>query len=277
MKFLFKFLDRMAPGIAAKIAYNFISNPRVNKLREFEEKVLRQAGRNQVSFREFQIEGYVWGEENRPIALLVHGWEGQAGNFSNLVSTLTDKGYQVIAYDGPSHGKSTKRATNMFEYADFITERIKEHQPKIIISHSFGSITTLLGLTRNLQFKLNQWVIVTTPFSFKEHIEKMKTSLGLTHRTTDKLVRLLERNTELTIDELNVETSAKLINVHSCTIIHSEADRVIPINDSRRAHQCISGSELIEPKNLGHYRILWSDELKEIIEAKIDPERLKVA
>ncbi len=270
MKLIFKIIDKIAPSLSARMAYRYMSNPRVRKLRDIEEVILQEAKQDRVLFRDFKIQRYSWGLEERPVVLLVHGWEGQAGNFAALISLLTEKGYLVIAYDGPSHGRSSKRSTNMFEYADFISEKIKEHKPAIIISHSFGTITTLLALTRNSQFKLDQWIIVTTPFSFKDRIEQIMEQLGLTDRTLRRLTNLLEKDTEYSVEELNVATSAiKLTNLGHCTIIHSEHDKVIPIDDARKVHQHIAQSELVELKNLGHYRILWSDELKEIIEKKI--------
>ena len=278
MRFLFKILDLIAPSIAAKIAYHFMSNPRVRKLRDFEEEILQQAKQDRIPFKDFQIQTYTWGIEGNPIALLVHGWEGQAGNFANLVATLTEKSYQVIAYDAPSHGKSTQHSTSMFEYTDFITGKIKQHQPKVIISHSFGSITTLLGLAKNSQFFLNQWIMVTTPFNFKDRINQMKEQLGITNRTSKKLIDLLEQDTEYSIEELNVAATApKLTNLGACTIVHSPQDKVIPIADARKVHKYLAQSEMIELKNLGHYKILWSNELKEIIDKKIEKTILNIS
>ncbi len=273
MKQIFKILDFFAPGMASKIAYRFMSNPRVRKLRGFEEDILAKSTQNRISFKEFQVQSYAWGKEGNPIALLVHGWEGQSGNFGNLIDLLIKKGYQIVAYDAPSHGKSSKGATSMFEYTDFITERIKVHKPAVIISHSFGSITTLLGLRRNAEFFLNQWIIVTTPFNFQDRIDQMKEQLGFTNRTVEKLVPLLEQDTEYTIEELNVgKTAPQLNNLGSSVIIHSQQDKVIPIGDARKVHRHLANSEMIELKNLGHYRILWSEELKEIIDEKIEEQ-----
>lgn len=273
MKQIFKILDFFAPGIAAKIAYRFMSNPRVRKLRDFEEDILEKSTQGRIPFKKFQVQSYTWGKEGNPIALLVHGWEGQSGNFGNLIDLLIKKGYQIVAYDAPSHGKSSKGATSMFEYTDFITEKIKVHKPAVIISHSFGSITTLLGLRRNAEFFLNQWIIVTTPFNFQDRIDQMKEQLGFTNRTVEKLVPLLEQDSEYTIEELNVgKTAPKLNNLGSSVIIHSEQDKVIPIDDARKVHRHLANSEMIELKNLGHYRILWSDELKEIIDEKIEKQ-----
>jgi len=271
MSTLLKFMSMIAPGYAARKIHKFISNPRVRKLRKFEERVLAESKRARVPFRNFEIQSYSWGEAGKPIALFVHGWEGQAGNFANLVSLLNEKGYHVVAYDGPSHGKSTQQETNMFEYADFITDKIAAHKPDIIVSHSFGTITTLLGLVRNPKFSLKQWFIVTTPFSFHDYVNELMDELGVTNRTFIKLTHLLEKDTEYSLEELNVATSAKeLTGLGQCTIVHSPQDKVLPVENSRKVHQHLTGSKLVEPKNLGHYKILWSNVLKDILDEEIE-------
>ncbi len=258
------------PGLAARMTHRYISNPRVKKLRQFEEDILDQSERRKIQFNKFSIQGYAWGEQDRPTALLVHGWEGQAGNFGFLTDLVLSKGYRVIAYDAPSHGKSSKATTTMFEYADFITERVREHKPSLILSHSFGTVTTLFGLKRNSDFHLKQWIIITTPFNFKDHIYRMKARLGINEKTLKKLINLLEKDTEHVVDELNMGVlGPQVSNYDSCTIIHSADDKVIPFQDAVNTNQYLAKSELLKVNGLGHYRILWSEELKAIMEEKL--------
>ena len=96
MKLIFKIIDKIAPIIAARMAYRFMSNPKVRKLRDIEEVILQEAKQDRVQFRDFKIQRYSWGIEGRPVVLLVHGWEGQAGNFAALISLLTEKGYSPL-------------------------------------------------------------------------------------------------------------------------------------------------------------------------------------
>jgi predicted alpha/beta-fold hydrolase len=265
-----KTLDRLSPGITARVAHYYMSNPQKRKLREFEEQVLRESRMEKVLFEGHQIQRYSWGKHGDPVALMVHGWEGQAGNFGSLVAPLLKKGFQVIAFDAPAHGKSSRKPTNMFQYANLITEKIAEYQPRLMITHSFGTVTTLFGLMRNPDFTLKQWLIVTTPFSFRDHVDRIKDQLGISDRTLTKLINLLERDTNQKMDDLNMETMApEITNFERCTIIHSVDDRVIPFSDAERTSHYLKDSELIPVENLGHYRILWSDELIQTLEEKV--------
>lgn len=272
MNNLLKIASVLAPNMAAKLIYNRISNPKNRKLRDFEECTLAKAKKEIITFRKFSLQAYSWGAKGQPVALLVHGWEGQAGNFGAIVPLLLEKGYQVIAYDGPSHGKSSQHPTNMFEYGDFIATRIAEHQPKLIISHSFGTVSTQLGLLKSPNFSLDQWIIVTTPFSFKEYVESINKKLGLSKRTMRSLAKRIEKDAALPLEEINMATlSPKMNPINSIVIVHSESDKVLSYKDAVRTAASMKGSELIKLQNIGHYKILWSEELMQILDQKILP------
>jgi pimeloyl-ACP methyl ester carboxylesterase len=265
-KMYFRFLDLLLPAVAARKIYHVMSNPRIHKLRDFEEEVLQHSEKERISFKKFQIQKYSWGDRKNKTALLIHGWEGQAGNFGALIDLLLNKGFHMVAYDAPSHGRSTKEKTSMFEYAEFVTEILKQEEPQIIISHSFGSVTAAFALKGNPGVNVDQWFLVTTPYHFRDRINEISEFLGVTHRTIDKLTAILERDLGISLDKLNMaEYGGNLKNLKEAFIIHSRTDGVIPIDKARLTNQAIPQSRLIELDNLGHYRILWSKQLKEIL------------
>ena len=51
-------------------------------------------------------------------------------------------------------------------------------------------------------------------------------------------------------------------------IVHSKTDRILPIEAARMTHKALHPSQLIELEDLGHYSILWSEELHQIINKK---------
>jgi pimeloyl-ACP methyl ester carboxylesterase len=267
----FKFLDLLFPSIAAKKVYHIMSNPRIHKLREFEVKALDRSVKERLKFKSFEIQKYSWGSAGNPVALLIHGWEGQAGNFGAMIDLLLDKGYHVIAYDAPSHGGSSKGNTSMFEYADFVTERLKVHKPKVILSHSFGSVTAAFALKENPDVQVSQWYLITTPYHFRDRINEMAEFIGVSERTIKRLISNLEKNINIPLNDLNMEVyGGNLKNLDEAFIIHSSSDRVIPIEKARLSNKAIPQSKLIVLENLGHYRILWSERLLSILKKEIE-------
>lgn len=270
MKLYFRSLDLLAPGVAAKKVYQFMSNPRVRKLRDFEEKILDRSEKGITHFEGFDIQTYRWGNPENPTLLLVHGWEGQAGNFGALIDILLEKNYYIVAYDAPGHGHSSKGVTSMFGSGKFLRSFMKEVRPSYLISHSMGAPSTGVGLLDNLDLEIKKWVMVTTPFQFKDRIEEMRKFLGLSQRTMKRLNPKIKSDTDFDLEDLSmVEFGKKINNVEDILIVHSKTDKILKIEWGRQANEVLPQSNLIELDNLGHYGILWSDELKDIVKEQL--------
>lgn len=271
-----RWLDRLAPRLLARRMYTYLSNPNIRKLRDFEEAVLARAQQQRIQFKHFDIQCYRWGSPYRPVALLVHGWEGQAGNFGALVDDLLAKNYCVVAYDGPAHGKSSIAPTSMFDLAELVEQMIGLHHPQLIVSHSFGSVATLMGLAGHPEWRLERWLMVTTPHDFRERIAGVAAHFGVTERTVHHVIRRVEQDLGTSIDHMNMDAyREKVTNVQQALIVHSTSDRVIPISEARAAHRALPFSELIELEELGHYGILWSAALRQIVDDFV-PDRTPV-
>ena len=67
-----------------------------------------------------------------------------------------------------------------------------------------------------------------------------------------------------------LENFLSVKNVSEALIVHSKKDKVLPIALARKLHKDFPLSELIELENLGHYTILWSEDLKEIISIRLN-------
>ncbi len=269
LRLVFKTLDTIAPTLAANRIYHFMANPRSGKLRDFELEILDKAQKEDFTFEEFSIRKYKWGNSNKRV-LCVHGWEGQGANFGGIVDTLLDKGYEVVTFDAPSHGFSSKGKTNWFDYIRLTTQMAQEYQPDVIISHSFGSVASATMLRNSQDLQIKQWFLITSPHDVKERIKDFSVPLGVTDRTISKLIPLLESDTGEHIDDLNMSVfCADLKNVPEAFIIHGNGDKILPIRLSKRIHQDFPQSELIELDGLGHFRILWSDELNQVLTEKL--------
>ena len=266
MKLIIKFLQFFSSTLVSRIAYKFMSIPRIRKLRESEEKILNESVMETIPYNDFKIQQYEWGKENNKTALLIHGWEGQAGNFAALIKILVDNGYHVVAFDAPSHGRSSIGKTNMFEFSNFLGTQFVKLNPSLIISHSFGSVNTAIVLKRNQNIKIDMWIMVTTPLRFITRVNEISKQFGINAKTQNKLINLIQKDTNENIDQLDMAiTCNELANVNQAIIVHSKTDKVLPIEGAREVAKSFERSQLIELDNLGHYSILWSKELNKIV------------
>jgi pimeloyl-ACP methyl ester carboxylesterase len=254
------------PGIIANFAYKKLTNPQVRKLRENELITLDKAEKERMRFKEFDIQLYSWKGGDKKI-LLIHGWEGQAGNFSDIIEQLLSNGYTVYAFDGPSHGYSSKGKTSLFEFSDLVGTLIQKNNIKLLISHSFGGVATTFALYNNSNLQIDKYVLLTTPDKFIERIDEVSESVGISTKVRKRLIHRLEKETKMNVKALNVSGFVKFISVKKALIIHDKDDKVIPIKYSLNVHKNWNESEFKEVEGTGHFRILRS---KEVIETIID-------
>jgi len=266
MSFSLKMFNYIFPQIAATKVYDAMSTPKSRMLKKFEENALDLAEGVSINFKNYKIQTYSWGIENTKTVLLIHGWEGHAGNFGALIEILLNKGYKVISFDAPSHGKSSPGKTNMFEFADCSSAMMKRFKPSFVISHSYGSVSTIVSMTENQDVIIEKWLMITTPNDFLDRMNGFADHYEISKRARKKLVQIVERDAKVKITTLNMKHYGKLIpNVKEAIIIHSQVDIVLPIDQARRANLAIPNSKLIEIEKAGHFNILWSSKLKELV------------
>ena len=97
------FLSFIAPSRVVKYAYQMLIHPQVKKLRPRELAFMETGQRQTVSFQQKKLVTYSWANQG-PTILLIHGWEGQAGNFTDIIQALHADGYSIVTFDAPAHG-----------------------------------------------------------------------------------------------------------------------------------------------------------------------------
>ena len=251
-------ISRLFPALVVRYAYAQLSNPQVSKLREHELEVLDQAQKNTFPFMGFDICTYHWPGEGQAI-LLIHGWEGQAGNFADLVLRLRKSGYAIYAFDGPSHGFSSKGKASLFEFTKLVGVLIEKFQVKKLVSHSFGGVATTYALYNNQSLHIDRYVLLTTPDRFTERIDQVANVVGIAPVAVKMLTSKIEKEYDIKANELNVSDFVQKINVNRSLIIHDENDRIIPLEQSRRVAENWQQCTLEEVTDTGHFRILRTE------------------
>jgi pimeloyl-ACP methyl ester carboxylesterase len=257
---------RLAPALLADFAYRQFTHPPAQKLPPAERDVLDTAEKTIVPFRDFRIQTYRWAGPGKRL-VLVHGWEGRAGNFISLLPLLQTAGFDVYAFDAPSHGLSSRGATSMFEFSDLVAERLQDWQPEYAISHSFGSVATISALSSNPALSLKKYALLTTPDRFLERIDWVAAQVGITEGVKKRLIRRIQREMGIDPAAMNVSDAAAHTRVEQALILHDVRDRVIPIQQARNVHAHWPSSQLQELEHTGHFKILRDPGVRECLHA----------
>ena len=252
-------LFAITPGYAAKRAFHLFATPVVKKNRQREIDVLKRAKKTILKKKGLNIHVYEWGEGAKT-ALLVHGWEGNAGSNTGFVAPLLKAGYKVVAFDGPAHGKSDGKRTNVIHFSKIMKPLFLAHKPELMITHSFGSAATSFMLYNNPDLSLNKLVMVTTPNRIGDIIGEFAGYMRISPKQLQLIFNHLEKRFGRKIKELSVGHMLQKANVKETLIIHGPADRVLSYQYARQVVEEFPRARLLDSPSKGHYRILWDED-----------------
>lgn len=262
-KSIIQFLSNVFPSFFAKKLYHHLLNPQVRAMKEKDREVLAKAEKEILTIHNNSIYLYTWGSTGDKI-LLVHGWEGNAGNYSYLIEQLLANQYMVYAFDAPGHGNSSGGANVMFEFINTVKTIITQLGIKKVISHSFGSVATTYSLAQLPDHKIDKYVLLTTPCTFRSYVSNISGRMGLSERAINLFLRKLEKEIGEKIDELDVSKYVQKMSVTKAIIIHDVMDKVIPISEAEEVAHNWKNAEIFKISNTGHFRILRTPDVANI-------------
>ncbi|MCE9678603.1 alpha/beta hydrolase [Shewanella sp. AS1] len=118
-----------------------------------------------ISLPHIRLGGRVWGEDDKPLLLALHGWLDNANSFQPLSNYLKD--YQLLAIDWPGHGASQHRpGAYPLHWIDYLydLECLIEHISRSrtlygVIGHSLGGIVASAYSAAFAQ-KVPNWILI---------------------------------------------------------------------------------------------------------------------
>lgn len=139
-------LSKVSKRKAAEKAFEIFTTPPTRVKKEL-PPVFRKAEPLSFDFQGVKIAGYRWHAPQEKKVLILHGFESSVVNFEKYISPLIKKGYEVLAFDAPAHGRSGGKIINAVDYKNFILHLLKTYGPVTsFISHSFGGLALSLTL-----------------------------------------------------------------------------------------------------------------------------------
>ncbi|MCL1095086.1 alpha/beta fold hydrolase [Shewanella kaireitica] len=110
------------------------------------DKSCEQAKEITIQLPHIKLAAKLWGSQDKPLILALHGWLDNANSFLPLSQYLTD--YQIMAIDWPGHGLSEHRPGKyplhwidyLYDLDALLTALPTHQQPTAILGHSLGGI-----------------------------------------------------------------------------------------------------------------------------------------
>jgi pimeloyl-ACP methyl ester carboxylesterase len=140
----FKLLASLSKKKAAEKAFTLFCTPQHRNTKPL-PAIFQQAEPLSFSMEGETVFGFRWNPESEKKVLILHGFESSVVNFERYIKPLMKKGYQVLAFDAPAHGRSSGTTINVLEYRAFVLKLLELYGPaQSFITHSFGGLA--LGL-----------------------------------------------------------------------------------------------------------------------------------
>ncbi len=250
-----KFLQFLAKPLAADFMLNIFQIPLKHEMPNREQIMFKSALKERLKIpginKEIQV--YSYGYSKKKI-LILHGWAGRGTQLFTISDKLLENGYMVISIDGPAHGFSEGKRTNMNEFIKTIkTVQKKYGLFTAAIGHSFGGMV-LLKCTKEF-LKINKLVVMGTANDIEEIIHDLAHKLKLKSSTANYVLHKLQKQFDNNLETLTSEASAKCIDIPTL-VIHDTDDREVPVSCAYKIRQNLSNGSLLITHNLGHQRIL---------------------
>jgi len=261
-----KVLQFFSKDLATLYAARLFSSPLRYKIPE-RELVMRESSKKEklsVPSINAEVQVYVYGYSKTKI-LLVHGWAGRGTQLFQIADKILENKMMVISFDGPAHGLSLGKRTNLFEFIETIRAINKKYGPfDAAVGHSFGAMSLINATADGL--KLNKLVTIgadnSIPLIFKYFVDKLE----LKPIIAIKLEKLFEKKYHLKLDSLTSEHKAKRVNIPTL-VVHDSDDKYVNVSNALAIRQSLKKGELLITNGLGHHKI-FKDKL--VIQRIID-------
>jgi pimeloyl-ACP methyl ester carboxylesterase len=249
----FSTLGTVAPPLASAWAEQLFLTPSRHPVPAAEADALDRAHAGTLAIDGRRIATWTWGRG--PTILLVHGWAGRGGQLHRFVPGLLERGFSVVAFDGPGHGRSEGRTSSLVEHGRTL-RAVADALPSPVhgaITHSMGGAAATFALSEGL--RLDRAVFIAPPFAAGAWAKTFSRALGLSAGVEEGMRRRIEDRLRVPFAELDMSRLAPRMAT-PLLVIHDEADKEVAFADGVAITERWPGARLHATSGLGHKRIL---------------------
>lgn len=189
-----------------------------------------------------------------PRVLLVHGWNGEAADWSPLARQLAARGMDVYAVDLPGHGRARGRIGSLPRFVRALEAVERRHGAfDIWIGHSMGANAALASLARGARAR--RLVLIGALVRPAWALHGFARAFGLSPPATEAYLRWIEQSEAMALAEVDAERNAAAVAAPTL-LVHDVDDRVVPFAHCAALAQRLPEARLLATRGLGHRRVL---------------------
>lgn len=252
---------------AAKKAFQIFSTPFYKSKKKY-PAIFERGEKISFELEGLSIKGYRFNHPKENKVLIIHGFESSIKNFDRYISPLIRKGYEVIGFDAPAHGKSEGKRIILPMYINTLQQICERYGPiNRFISHSFGGLA-LAHLLEMLPDTENTRAVFMAPAT------ETTTAIDSFFKFLDLSAEIRAAFDQYIVDNGGVHPSHYSVrraikNVHAKILwIHDEEDTLTPVRDVLKVQEDQPANIEFEiTAGLGHNKIYRDNKVvKRVVE-----------
>ena len=221
----------------------------------------------EVQLEDKSIPVSFWGQG--PLVVMMHGWSGSGVQFRRLIPGLVEAGYQVAAFDAPTHGSNPGKHSHLLEFSDSLVAIQQQIGPvDTVMAHSLGGMAAVVASQRGLSAR--QMVLFGPHLDLQKMYQSYSDLLDLNPKLSN---RIRDKIGQKMADILGVDdvwallTPAILLaqSDYQGLLVYDNEDEEIPQDQFEAIEQHWQGCRVLKTEGLGHHHILKDETVIESV------------
>src|SRR5215203_7151009 len=261
----FRLLSAISKTKAAAEAFKLFCTPQYRNKKKL-PPIFEKAEKLQFRLEGNMVRGYRWNHPSEKRLLILHGFESSVINFDRYIKPLTRKGYSVLCFDAPAHGRSSGKEINVLLYRDFIDYINQTLGPvKGFIAHSLGGLALSLAIERWKHDDTHKIVYIAPAVETTTAINSFFSFLGLDQEVRKEFERLIEMKSGHHPSWFSIYRAAKHIKA-DVLFFQDQNDNMTPLSDVEAIIKLnLSNFKFVITEGLGHRRIYRDNQVSKAI------------
>lgn len=251
----FKLLSAISKKKAAAAAFKLFCTPQARNRKKI-PAIFSEAERLQFQLDGITVLGWRFNKGGSRRVLIIHGFESSVINFDRYIRPLLRKGYEVLAFDAPAHGRSGGKEINAPLYQKTLLHINKLYGPvQSFMAHSFGGLAISLALEDISHTSDTRLVLIAPATETSSAIDGFFAFLQLDPALRPEFERLIVKRSGVSSEWFSIRRAMKHIKAEVMWF-HDENDEVTPISDVLKVkEENYPNVAFVFTKGLGHRRI----------------------
>jgi pimeloyl-ACP methyl ester carboxylesterase len=197
-------------------------------------------------------------DRRQPVALLLHGWGGNAAQMKPLAEALHTRGWATLIVEMPGHGRSAGLSSSLAQFAralDYVHARLAADGRVVsaLLAHSLGANASAYAVARGLA--VNKLVLLAAPDAPQAYTQMFAQVFGLREHTRARMQQRIESQEAIVMERFDAAHSGPGVQTPTL-VVHDRSDSINTYAGAERFAGHLPQAQLHSTEGLGHRRIL---------------------